>query len=287
MFGFLRNPWFFVAVPLSLWSVHAVFSRMLMLDGRGAFEVLFLRSLGAILFGVAILRTHPFPSWKIFCTLPGIFCVTNFICFNLALKYLNSYLVMILETSCFVFSLLFSLLARDRFRVYYPAVGLYLLGLGLLCWNVSGHHNPDLAIGLFWGIMTAATFGCLNSTLRRTPGNAPTLYALMAPCLIFSIPVTIMEYVVRPPELLPLLFVILVLGVVLTGVSYYFWGKAAQHFPGVRLSELFLLTLPGTFLVEYVFLDMHITLLEFGAATILIVATALNLMQTCDKVTSL
>jgi len=272
-----------VAIPLALWSAHAVLSRALLLDGCGAFELLFYRSLGALLFGMALLGGNPFANLKGILSPPGLLCVANFICFNMALKYISGYLVMILETSCFVFSLLYSLARRRKANVCVPAIALYLLGLGLLYWKAGGHGNADLMKGLFWGILVSATFGLFNSTLGGDSGKTPKLYAIMAPCFVFSAPAAAWGFSLKLPSAFSALLAIAVLGVLFTGAAYYFWSKAAERFSGLRLSELFLLTLPGTFLIEWLFLGVKIEPLELSASAILILATALNIWRSSGR----
>ncbi|MDD5689948.1 MAG: hypothetical protein PHQ76_06735, partial [Caldisericia bacterium] len=69
---------------------------------------------------------------------------------------------------------------------------------------------------------------------------------------------------------------IIVLGFILTAIPYSFWAEASKYYTGFRLSEFFLLTLPGTFLIEFFWLGVSVSLFQIIASIILIFALILE-----------
>jgi len=271
-------PWLCAALPLALWSMNAVISRALLLHGSGAFDVLCWRALGGIAFGVLLLRCNPFSNMKAVFTMAGLFCVLNLICYNMALKYINAYLVMVLETSCFIFSMAYSLCRRERVHICKLAVAFFAIGLALLYINAAKQENANLLLGLFWGILCSATFGLLNSTLGSVDKSVPKVFAISVPCFLASLPVAAWDSANAAPSLVDSLVALGILGVLCTGAAYHFWGKASEHYSGVSLSMLFMLTLPGTFLTELIFLKMPLCALELAASGILVAGALANAM---------
>lgn len=208
--------------------------------------------------------------------MPGVFLFLNFITFNIALKYLNSYLVMIIEASSFVFSFLFAKLTKEKINFYKFSFLLFFLGILILSYDAIIKKSNILIIGLIFAVFTSLAFGLYNSTLKYIRESENKLFVTILPVFLLSLPFTFFE--LRGKEILfsRVILLIIVLGFILTAIPYSLWSEAGKHFSGFRLSEFFLLTLPGTFLIEYFWLGVSVSLFQIIASFILIFALILD-----------
>lgn len=208
--------------------------------------------------------------------MPGIFLFLNFITFNIALKFLNSYLVMIIEASSFVFSFLFAKLTKEKIKFYELSFLLFFLGILILSYDAMIKKSNILIIGLIFAVFTSLAFGLYNSTLKYIRESENKLFATIFPVFLLSIPFTFFELSGKEFLFLRAIVLIIVLGFILTAIPYSLWAEAGKHFSGFRLSEFFLLTLPGTFLIEYFWLGVSVSLFQIIASIILIFALILE-----------
>jgi drug/metabolite transporter (DMT)-like permease len=70
---------------------------------------------------------------------------------------------------------------------------------------------------------------------------------------------------------------LLVVGLIQTGGAYILWARASRYFSGTRLSEFLLLTIPFTFLIEYLVLDVSINAWQIAGALLLILGAYINI----------
>jgi len=208
--------------------------------------------------------------------LPGIFLFLNFVTFNTALKYLSSYLVMIIEASSFVFSFVFSKLTKEKIKFFKLSFLLFFVGISVLSYDAISKKSNVLVSGLIFAILTSLTFGLYNSTLKYIRKSENKLFVTILPVFLLSLPFFFFELGGKELPLSRILILATVLGFVLTAIPYSLWAEAGKHFSGFRLSEFFLLTLPGTFLIEYFWLGVSVNLFQIVASIILIFALILE-----------
>lgn len=208
--------------------------------------------------------------------MPGIFLFLNFVTFNTALKYLNSYLVMIIEAGSFVFSFIFSRLTKEKIRFFKFSFLLFFVGISILSYDAISKKSDVLISGLVFAILTSLTFGLYNSTLKYIRKSENKLFVTIFPVFLLSLSFFFFELSGKEILFSRIVILIVVLGFILTAIPYSLWAEAGRHFSGFRLSEFFLLTLPGTFLIEYFWLGVSVNLFQIVASIILIFALILE-----------
>lgn len=277
-------------IPIILWSSNPVVTRFLITRGSGVFELITYRSIGALFLSLFLFHRKDKSNSKLFSSfselLPGIFLFLNFVAFNIALKYLSSYLVMIIEASSFVFSFLFARLTKEKIKFFKPSFLLYFLGIFLLLFDAKNKGSNTLVSGLIFAILASLTFGLYNSTLKYIRKNENKLFATVLPVFLLSLPFTILEFEEKMFLPLRVFNLIIILGFILTAVPYSLWAEAGKRFSGFRLSEFFLITLPGTFIIEYLWLGVSVSLFQIIASIILISALILETLLSISFSTS-
>lgn len=183
---------------------------------------------------------------------------------------------MIIEASSFVFSFLFAKLMKEKIKFYKFSFLLFFLGILILSYDAIIKKSSILIIGLIFAVFTSLAFGLYNSTLKYIRESENKLFVTILPVFLLSLPFTFFE--LRGKEILfsRVILLIIVLGFILTAIPYSLWSEAGKHFSGFRLSEFFLLTLPGTFLIEYFWLGVSVSLFQIIASFILIFALILD-----------
>ena len=266
----------FVLIPMLFWSSHSVFAKYIMAHGGGAFEVIFYRSLGAILvlsymINPKRLLTHSYKAW-----IPGFVFFLNMVMFHYALQYIDAYIVMVLEASCFIFSFYVDRFLKQNATLSKPATIIFIIGISLLLYqSLTSESNLHL-MGLAFAVVTSLFFGMFNSTLYLVSENKDKNILVMAPMFILSIPFFIYESSSSVLGFSDILLIVIVLGAIQTGATIYFWTKAALYFSGTTLSLFFLLTLPGTLLTEWLILGVDFNVLMISAALLITLSVIIN-----------
>lgn len=266
----------YIAGPILLWSTQAVLVKSLMSGSVGVFELNVYRAAGALLLGIIYCREESFKDITLKDLVPGTALALNLVAFNAALKFIDAYLLIIIEACCFAFSYLVDRLLRQRVRFSPAILVLYLGGVAFLV--IDGLFKQSLAQfgGLFLALLASFFFGAFNATLRFTGGKKNSLVLVMLPVLALNLPAGIwqQDFQALPRDVGSML---LVVGLVQTGSAYILWSLASRFFSGTRLSEFLLLTIPLTFAVEYLALDVSIDAWQVAGSALLIVAAYINI----------
>ncbi len=266
----------FVLIPMLFWSSHSVFAKYIMAHGGGVFEIIFYRSLGAmIVFSYMLnprrLLTYSYKAW-----IPGFVFFLNMVMFHYALQYIDAYIVMVLEASCFVFSFYVDRLLKKRVTLSKPATIIFVIGLSLLLYQSLISESSLHLMGLAFAIVTSLFFGMFNSTLYLVSETKDKNILVMAPMFILSIPFFIYESSSSVLEVSDIMLIVIVLGAIQSGATIYCWTKASQYFSGTTLSLFFLLTLPGTLLTEWLILGVDFNVLMMSAALLITISVIIN-----------
>ena len=275
--------WIYIVIPLILWSSHAVFIRFLVNNDVGIFELISYRSIAPLILGIILAGKTSFRIRSLRDFAPGFILLFNFLVFNTALKYIDAYLLIIMESSCFVFSLIFDrLLKMNPFFSRY-SFAIYIGGISILLIDALTNRNIFMYKGLFFAFLVSASFGLFNSTLHFIGDRKNKLVLMMLPMFLVCLPFSLMRFGSMPDTstgyiqiIQNLLLIILISGVFQTAIPYLFWSKAAGEFAGVKLSEFSLITIPGTFIVEYLTLGVSINIYQIAASLLLVSANFLN-----------
>lgn len=263
-----------------LWSTHSVFSKYVLSQGVSVFEIILYKSIGGMLifgylFNVKRLRDYSFKKW-----IPGLILFLNAIAFGYALKYIDAYVVMVLETSCFVFSYLLDRVLKNKVKLSKVAMVAFVVGISILLSYGTLENNNTLLLGVFLAIIASITLGLFNSTLFLVRNDKDKNVLIMLPMLVLSLPIALYHGSASGLEIDNILSIIFILGVLQTGVTLYFLTKASNYFSGTTLSLFFLLTLPGTFVTEWIFMDVGFDKLIMLATFLIISSVVLNVYMT-------
>lgn len=204
----------------------------------------------------------------------------NFIVFSYALKYIDAYIVMVLETSCFLFSFVFDRLMKRNVQLSKIATASFLVGFGILLSYGTLENNDSLVIGSIFAICASLTLGLFNSTLYLISDEKDKNLLIMLPILILCLPMGVYEITQSDTSLSNVVLIVVVLGFIQAGLPVYFLTKAASHFSGTTLSIFFLLTLPGTFLVEWLFMGVNSDSLIIAASLLIVSSVVINVYMT-------
>ena len=272
--------YFFILIPMLIWSTHSVFSKYVLSQGVGVFEIIFYKAIGALLvfsflFSYRRLKSHTAEKW-----VPGLIFFVNAIAFGYALKYIDAYVVMVLETSCFIFSYLLDRFLKKQVRLSTVATIAFLAGVGILLSYGTFEGNATLLMGVLLAIIASLTLGFFNSTLYLIADEKDKNVLIMLPMLVLSLPIALYEMTLSSLAYYEIFSLIMILGVLQTGVSIYFLTKASLHFSGTTLSIFFLLTLPGTFLTEWIFMSVNYNSLIILASFLIVLSVVLNVYAT-------
>lgn len=200
--------------------------------------------------------------------------------FNLALRHIDAYLLMVIETSSMVLGLAIDRLLRTPVKVSRWGLAVGCVGIGLLSVDALRSASTVVWVGLFFAALTALTFALFNCTLRYLTSKSDALLPLMLPIVLVCLPMAWGEMARRPDvPWRDMLLAIAVVGVIQTGVVYILWARASAHFVGSVLCQISMLTIPLTFLLEYLFLDLTVNLLQIAASGALAVAVLANVRQ--------
>jgi len=183
---------------------------------------------------------------------------------------------MIIEASSFVFSFLFAKLTKEKVKFYRLSFLLFFIGIFILSYDAIMKKSGIFILGLIFAVFTSLTFGLYNSTLKYIRESENKLFATIFPVFLLSLPFTVIELSGREFLFSNVVILIIVLGFILTAIPYSFWAEASKYYTGFRLSEFFLLTLPGTFLIEFFWLGVSVSLFQIIASIILIFALILE-----------
>lgn len=268
-----------VGIPVLLWSSQAVYMKTLLSDSFGAFELSLYRSLGAALLGLIMLKGKVRLPAKPKAYLPGLFLALNFITFNLALLSIDAYLLMVIETASFLISLFIDRLMRIPIRLSPFAMTLAAAGVTLLAVDAWHGAIPQMGVSLLFAFTTALSFALFNCTLRFLGSEKDTLLPLMLPVVVCCLPFTLWQVDVSMMNIPASLWAIGIVGVIQTGVVYFLWARASLYFSGSTLCQLAMLTIPATFAIEYLCLDMQLGLLQVIASMLLTLAIYLNMRK--------
>lgn len=266
----------FVLIPMLFWSSHSVFAKYILAQGGGVFEIIFYRTLGAVLVFSFLLNPKRLLSYSYKVWIPGCIFFLNMVTFHYALDYLDAYIVMVLEASCFVFSFYFDRLMKKRVVLSKTAILFFIVGIALLIFNAFKAEGNLQLIGLVFAIATSVFLGVFNSTLYLVNENKDKNILVLAPMLLLSIPFVLLEGSHSVLGLTDIVLIIGVLGVLQTGLTVYCWTKASLYFSGTTLSLFFLLTLPGTFLTEWLILGVNFNILTLVASLLITLSVIKN-----------
>jgi drug/metabolite transporter (DMT)-like permease len=263
-------------VPLLLWSSQAVFMKSLLRGAVGSLELSLYRSAGALLLGLLLLRgPHRLPR-RLPAYLPGVFLALNFITFNYALRAIDAYLLMVIETTSMFIGIAVDRALRVPTRIWWPAVALAGAGVVLLALDAGRSPHSAAPLGLLLAAATALTFALFNCTLRCLPAGNSQLATLMLPVLLLCLPPALLEIDTQALDWRRSLVALLVVGAVQTGVVYLLWARASAFFSGSALCQISMVTIPLTFIMEYLFLDLQPNMLQVVASAVLALAVLLN-----------
>ena len=266
-----------------IWSTHSVFSKYVLSQGVGVFEIILYKAAGALLvfsflFSYQRLKSHTAEKW-----VPGLIFFVNAIAFGYALKYIDAYVVMVLETSCFIFSYVLDRFLKKQVRLSTVATIAFLVGVFILLSYDTFEGSATLLIGILLAIIASVSLGFFNSTLYLVADEKDKNVLIMLPMLVLSLPIALYESTLSNLAYYEIFSLIMILGVFQTGVSVYFLTKAALHFSGTALSIFFLLTLPGTFLTEWFFMGIGFNGLIVLASCLIILSVVLNVYVTTGE----
>ncbi len=266
----------YIMIPMLLWSTHSVFAKYILTQGVGVFEITLYKSLGAMLvflyfFNVKKLISYPWIKW-----LPGVIFFVNSISFGYALKYIDAYVLMVLETSCFIFSYLLDRYLKKNVKLSAIAVIAFFIGISILLSYGTLNNNNELLIGILLAIIASVSLGFFNSTLFVIDENKDKNVLIMLPMILLSLPFALYEGSTSTVEFSNIILIVLIFGVVQTGGSIYFLTKASPYFSGTTLSIFFLLTLPGTFFVEWLFMGITFDYAVLMALFLIITSVVVN-----------
>ena len=183
---------------------------------------------------------------------------------------------MIIEASSFVFSFLFAKLTKEKVKFYRLSFLLFFIGIFILSYDAIMKKSGIFILGLIFAVFTSLSFGLYNSTLKYIRESENKLFTTIFPVFLLSLPFTVIELSGREFLFSNVVILIIVLGFILTAIPYSFWAEASKYYSGFRLSDFFLLTLPGTFLIEFFWLGVSISLCQMIASIILIFALTLE-----------
>jgi glycine C-acetyltransferase len=269
------KPYFHVAIPVLLWSMQTTSTSWFLRFNYSPVEVALYRSVGAILFALAVAGGSAYRGFQLKQFVPGICLALNFLFFTLALNIANihSYhlfgpLLMTVEASNFVFCLPILWVLRKPAQVTVAALMLYILGMVVLVYGALQNDSYGLELLLF-SLLTSFTFGLFNCTLDLAGKGNNRSVALMLPILVLNLGLALaIPRAGGIPLLRPsissvegwvgriwswnTLGLLMAVGFVQTGAAYFFWSKARQRFSPLTLSLSFLWTVPIAYIVTIV-----------------------------------
>ncbi len=269
----------YALLPILFWSSHAVFIKFSVnLNNIGVFEMNIYRTIPIVILGLIVAGKNSFKISHPRDLIPGVFLAINFYTFNYALKFIDAYLLIIIESSCFIFSIIYDRLAKQNTKFSWAALLLFVFGSAILLIEAFIRQDKVMIIGVLVALIVSMTFGLYNSTLYLIENRPNKLLLMMAPILLTSIPFVFPEVSVKPFKVEIVLLTMLISGIFQTLFPYLLWSKATKYFSGIKLSEFLLLSIPGTFIVEYFTLKISPSKFQIAASLILILATVFNII---------
>jgi len=272
----MKKAYIFAFIALFLWGIHGPAGRYLAQNNVDMFFVFSFRLwLGTLVFltflmikkGVTLDLSN---NIKKILLISGIGLIANTIVFHLALRYLPGTLVMILENLSPIFVIAASFIIYGIRPKSSEIIALLLAFLGILLIMLGKKSFPELSsgfyLGIFLGILTAATFGAyifLSANLMSKLKNDPIqitrflfkIFLISAiactPFMVFSkgLPKTAIQWLW-----------LLEMGIFQSGLAYLFWNYALAYIKANTASILFLLTIFFTTVNEVVFMDLRLNL---------------------------
>lgn len=266
----------YAALTIMIWSTHAVYGKSLLQSGAGVFELIFYRSLGGLLLALFINKGRinwqgPISEW-----VPGTALFFNFIAFNAALKFINGYLVIVLEATAFMFSILIDRFFHKKKSTSVFAILFFTFGIGLLLREGLALSEKNLLIGMGLALTAAFTFAIRNAAMQLLSDEPHKVQMIFWPIFLLSIPFAFQDVISSPLNFYEVLLTIALFGIVQSGLANFFWLKAGQGISGSVLSLVFLLTIPGTFLTEWSWLGIDLSPWQVGGALCLIAAVLVH-----------
>jgi glycine C-acetyltransferase len=266
------RPYLYVVIPVLLWSMQTTSTRWFLAAGYSGVEVALYRSIGAILFAVAVAGTTAYKGFQAKQFVPGVCLALNFVFFNLALAIairgkdtLFGPLLMTVEASNFIFCLPILWALRKPAQVAVAALVFYVLGMAALGFGALQNNTQFYGWELACALLTSFTFALFNCTVDFAGKGNNRSVALMLPIVALNLAWVLVEPHVASTSSAAeissvrdwmtrvwrwqtpgLLFGV---GLVQTGAAYFFWSKAAQRFSSLTLSLSFLWTVPIAYLV--------------------------------------
>jgi len=287
----LKKAYIYAFIALFLWGIHGPAGRYLAQNNVDMFFVFSFRLwMGTLVFFIFLLahrggQNRQFlnlrGSLKNVLLIAGIGLVANTIVFHLALRYLPGTLVMILENLSPIFVLGATFIFYGVRPKIYEIIALLCAFLGILLIVLGKQSFPELSqgfyLGIFLGILTAATFGAyifLTAHLMSNQKDEPiavirylfTIFLISAiactPFMVFSkgLPTNAKQWLW-----------LLEMGIFQSGLAYLFWNYALVYIKANTASILFLLTIFFTTVNEVVFLDLRLNIpLVVGGGVIVV-----------------
>ncbi len=268
----------YALLPILFWSSHAVFIKFsVLINNIGVSEMNVYRTIPILILGFIIAGRKSLGIGHIKELIPGVLLALNFYTFNLALKYIDAYLLIIIESSCFIFSILYDRIARTNTKFSIFALLSFIAGSGILIFEAVSRQNNLLLLGVIVALAVSMTFGLYNSTLHLIENKKNKLLLMMLPVFLLNLPFAFGEVVSKEFRWMPVLLSVGISGIFQTLFPYILWSKATRFFSGIKLSEFMLLSIPGTFIVEYFTLGVSPGLLQIVASGVLLLATVFNI----------
>jgi len=287
----MKKAYLYAFIALFLWGIHGPAGRFLAQGGVDMFFVFSFRLwLGTLVFFtfLAIQRgrnDRPFLNLrgniKDILLIAGIGLVANTIVFHLALRYLPGTLVMILENLSPIFVMSATFLFYGVKPKGYEIIALICAFFGILLIVLGKNAFPELSqgfyLGIFLGILTAATFGAyifLSAHLMSNQKKDPIAVIKFLFTIFFISAIVCTPFMMfskgQPINATQWLW-LLEMGIFQSGLAYLFWNYALVHIKANTASILFLLTIFFTTLNEVVFLGLRLNIpLVVGGGVIVI-----------------
>ncbi len=184
---------------------------------------------------------------------------------QLAVKYSNASTAATLVASNPIFVSLFAwimLNERYKFRKY---VGIGLGFLGLIIFSF-GKISGDSWLGIFFGIVAASTFGLYTVLMKKYTKKynslVVTAYSSLSSGLVYILLLTIFRKFEIPILSINHWFILIYLGLIVTGVAYLTFFKAIEKIGATQSSRIFFLKPVVATLLAIVFLGEKLSLLK-------------------------
>jgi len=270
----MKKPYIYAFLALFLWGIHGPAGRYLAQSNVDMFFVFSFRLwLGTLVFFTFLLakkavKIDLHDNIKNILLIAGIGLVANTIVFHLALRYLPGTLVMILENLSPIFVMSATFIFYHIKPKMYEILALLCAFLGILLIVLGKNAFPELTqgfyLGIFLGILTAATFGAyifLSAHLMSNQKDEPiaVIKFLFTIFLISAIACTpFMLFSKGLPQNTSQWLWLLEMGIFQSGLAYLFWNYALVYIKANTASILFLLTIVFTTLNEIIFLGLRL-----------------------------